>query len=91
MRIVRGDDAIMHPLSISPRANNFCPAQVRQVTRDFGLGEVQSLNEEANADFVLVHQAKESQPCTISERPEQKFHLIRVGLRSAHTVHRNTF
>ena len=68
-------DAIVHPFTFAPRANDACPPQVCQMPRYFGLTLSQYFNEETDADFVIPDKVEQAQTRLVSQRAKQLVHI----------------
>lgn len=56
--ISRFDDAIVHPFSFAPSADDSCLPKISQVPGDFRLRSLQHLDEVTHANLVVAHQIK---------------------------------
>lgn len=56
--IVRTLDAIVHPLSLTPRTHDACISQIREMPRNLGLSLFEDFYEVADTDLPSHHEIK---------------------------------
>ncbi len=81
MAIGRSCQPIVHPLAFAPGQHQACAAQVGEMPGDFGLGNVQDVNEVAHANLASMHQLQEAQAGEIREGAKN---LLEIGAFSRH-------
>ncbi|MDX6613874.1 MAG: hypothetical protein QOD75_3060 [Blastocatellia bacterium] len=82
VRFIWRCEAVMHPLSFATRTYQTRPAQVSQVTANFGLTSPHHFNKEANADLILADQTQQAQASAVRERQEEPLHIELPGLHA---------
>lgn len=61
-------NAVVHPLSVPANRNHPSPTQIRQMPRNLGLRTAKSLDEIADADFLVADQVQDPESRLIPER-----------------------
>lgn len=69
----RHDDAVVHPLTLSPRLNNARPPKIRKVPRDFRLPLLKYLHEKADAYLPISHEVEQAEASGVSEGLKEEF------------------
>lgn len=64
-RIARCNETIVHPPPLASRGDDARAAQVRQVTRDLRLADLEDLHEIADANLLVGNQVEETKPRAI--------------------------
>ncbi len=68
----RRSETVVHPSPLAPRGDDARAAQVRQVTRDFRLADLEDLHEIADANFRVGDQVEETKPRAIGQSAKEE-------------------
>ncbi|MGN6725306.1 MAG: hypothetical protein ACTHLZ_05280 [Tepidisphaeraceae bacterium] len=64
------EQAVVHPLQISPGGDEPRPAEIREMSRDLGLGQIEHAHEISHANFLTGRQqAEDAQASAIGQGP----------------------
>ena len=74
----------MHPLAIATSGDDAGAAKICQMPGDLRLRTAQDLNEVADADLLISHQVKDSEPGLIAQSLEE---ALQIELRSLRHVY----
>jgi hypothetical protein len=74
----RHDDAIVHPLALTPGRHDASIPQISKMARDLWLRAAQYLYEVANANFLFSHEVEQPETSLV---PEGLKELLHVELR----------
>lgn len=76
----RHDDAVVHPLALTPGRDDAGIPQICEMAGDFWLRHAENLHEVADADFLLAHQVEEPETRVVAKCLKE---LLHVELRFA--------
>ncbi len=78
----------MHPPPLSPRGDDAGAPQIRQMTRDFWLADLEDLHEIADANFLVRDEIEETKARAIGQGAKEKIERERFFLPGhAHIIY----